>query len=221
MTSKETYFKEAETWDHDINANLRQSRNRAWIVAGVAGFVAVLSLLSLVLVLPLKEFAPYVVTLDKATGYIEVTRGLKPGDLSDDEAVTMSNIVRHVIARETYDPSDLKENFDYVLLTSAGDAHDAYVRLYDRNSPTNPVNLYGRSETISTQIKNISFLNNNTASVRFLTERQGLDRTTTNHWVAIVAFRYTQEPASLTDRFQNPLGFQVTSYRRDQEILSE
>ncbi|MAZ77295.1 MAG: type VI secretion protein [Legionellaceae bacterium] len=221
MTSKEKYYAEAATWDHDINASLRQSKNRAWIVAAVFGFISVLCLLSLVLVLPLKEFAPYVITQDKATGYIEVTRGLKPGDLSEDEAVTMSNIVRHITARETYDPADLQENFNYVMLTSVDQAHDQYLKLYERTSPTNPVNLYGRRSTISTQIKNISFLNNNTASVRFVTTLDSPDKSTTTHWVAIVAFRYTQAPASLADRFKNPLGFQVTSYRRDQEIISE
>jgi type IV secretion system protein VirB8 len=35
--------------------------------------------------------------------------------------------------------------------------------------------------------------------------------------VAVIHFRYSNEPMSLEDRFVNPLGFQVTGYRKDPE----
>jgi type IV secretion system protein VirB8 len=37
--------------------------------------------------------------------------------------------------------------------------------------------------------------------------------------VAVVRYRYSTEPMKLEDRFVNPLGFQVTSYRRDPEAV--
>ena len=39
-------------------------------------------------------------------------------------------------------------------------------------------------------------------------------------WTAVVAFRYTGAPMTMGDRFLNPLGFQVTSYRRDAETVA-
>ena len=47
---------------------MRRSTRRAWAVAGAAVLLAFLAMFCLLLVLPLKEFAPYVVTVDKATG---------------------------------------------------------------------------------------------------------------------------------------------------------
>jgi type IV secretion system protein VirB8 len=38
-------------------------------------------------------------------------------------------------------------------------------------------------------------------------------------WVAVVRYRFSGEPMSAEDRFLNPLGFQVTEYRRDAEAL--
>jgi type IV secretion system protein VirB8 len=36
----------------------------------------------------------------------------------------------------------------------------------------------------------------------------------------MIAYRWSGEPMKLEDRFVNPLGFQVTSYRRDPEALA-
>ncbi|MCO5344798.1 type IV secretion system protein, partial [Aeromonas veronii] len=37
------------------------------------------------------------------------------------------------------------------------------------------------------------------------------------HWAATITFTYRNEPMKLDDRTKNPLGFQVISYRNDQE----
>ena len=38
-------------------------------------------------------------------------------------------------------------------------------------------------------------------------------------WVAIVSFRFVNLPETEQDRLINPLGFQVTAYRIDQELV--
>ncbi len=102
------YYKAGATWEDDTHRSLRRSRTLAWIVSGVSAVVAVLSLLTLVLILPLKQFEPYVIEVDKTTGYLEIARALKPGDLSQNEAVTAANLVRYIRARETYDVREIK-----------------------------------------------------------------------------------------------------------------
>ncbi len=215
----EAYYRDGDTWEYETYLRLQLSRKRAWIVAGVAGAVSILSLLALVLVLPLKEFAPYVVTLHEGTGYLEVTRGLKPGDLSEDEAVTSANIVRCLTAHETFDATDVKENFENVNLCMADQALDNYRAIFAKGHPENPVELYGYDTTVRVQIKSLQLLTDSTAQVRFQTITKTRDRDTIDHWVAVLTFRYVQKPASLADRFRNPLGFQITRFRRDQEIL--
>jgi type IV secretion system protein VirB8 len=57
-----------------------------------------------------------------------------------------------------------------------------------------------------------------TALVRFSTDRRdGEGPVTRMDWAAVVQFGFTGGPLSMEDRLINPLGFQVTHYRRDAE----
>jgi len=52
------------------------------------------------------------------------------GSLTQDESVTMFNVVRYVKARETYDPKALKDNFDLAQLLSTGAASRDLTELF-------------------------------------------------------------------------------------------
>ena len=73
------------------------------------------------------------------------------------------------------------------------------------------------------QIRSVSSLSPNTALVRFSTARTdpGARSQVAQHWAAIVSYRFTNAEMSAADRLTNPLGFQVTRYRRDAETLPE
>ena len=135
--------------------------------------------------------------------------------------MTQANIVQCLTARETFDAQDVKENFEAVNLCMAEAALTEYRTLYARGSETSPVQLYGYEGVVSTQIKSVQLLTPTTASVRFQTTLTMRERDTVNHWVAAIQFRYVQKPTSLAERFKNPLGFQITRYRRDQEIVTQ
>ncbi len=215
------YLRAGESWESEIHRALRASRLRAWIVASVSAAIAILSLCALVLVLPLKEYAPYVIEVDKTTGHLDILRALKPGAQQPDEAITEANLVRWIIARETYDPADIRPRFDEVRRTSAEDALADYRRLWTPDAPTNPAVLYGFSTRIATTVKAISLLKADTAAMRYMLTRTD-DRTgavTTSHWVAIIQFHYADTPMRVRDRWTNPLGFVVTSFRADQEAI--
>jgi type IV secretion system protein VirB8 len=211
------YFTDAGTWDQEIFASISLSRNRAWLVAFFCMGVTVLALLTLILLLPLKTFAPYVITVDKSTGYVEVTKGLYDGNMTIDQAVTESNLVRYVSTRESYNPSVLRENYNLVALMSAETALDEYQRLWDGKNQDNPSVRMGTQAAITIKIKSVSFLNERTASVRFLREYHANDQIKSSDWIAVVDFQYVKTPMKMEDRFQNPLGFQVTSYRINPE----
>lgn len=211
------YYQAGATWEDDTHRSLRRSRTLAWLVSGAASIVAGLSLLTLVLILPLKQFEPYVIEVDKTTGYLEVARALKPGDLSQNEAVTAANLVRYIRARETYDAREIKQNYDLAQLYSAGTAARDLTWAYTPSNAQSLDKLYGRNVTVSVDVKSVSLLNSTTASVRFSTTTRRENSSTTDNWVAVVKFRYTTTPIKNEWRFDNPLGFQVMEYRRDQE----
>lgn len=217
--SASRYYDEARTWEHDIARRNRNSRAIAWIVASVMTILAVTALLALVLLVPLKSYEPYMVIVDKATGFVEVKRPMAEGVLNQDEAVTTFNVVRYIRMRETYDPKALKENFEIAQLLATGDAARELTEIYSPANPKNPIKVLGLNTVVATTIKSVTFPNSRTALVRFSTEEKSQTNIVTRHWVSLVRFRYTSTPIRNEYRFENPLGFQVTEYRRDQETV--
>lgn len=214
------YLGQGQRWEDDLYRSLRRSRSIAWTIATVAVIGALVCLGLIAVMLPLKSFEPYVVTVDKTTGFLEVTRPLKQGPLEESEAITVANVVRYIRARETYDYRMIKDNFDLAALLSIGQAREDLVRVWASANQQRPDRVYGRDTGISVFVKSASFLNNRTVQVRFDTIEKTMEREVTKHWVGTIKFRYTSEPEKNSWRFDNPLGFQVTEYRRDQEAFS-
>ena len=215
--SHHRYYEEAATWERDRVRAARLSRGLAWTFAAMFALIALGCVGVLALVVPLKSFEPYMVLVDKTTGYVEVERALTPGDLHEDEAVTTANVVRYIRARETYDPKALKDNFDLAQLLATGEAARDLTEIFSPANPKNPVKTLGRNATIAVDVKSVTFPNQSTAFVRFSTVVKTATDITTNHWIALVRFRYSSAPMKNEYRFDNPLGFQVSEYRRDQE----
>ncbi|API56800.1 type VI secretion protein (plasmid) [Rhizobium leguminosarum] len=216
------YYSEGERWERSVYRSVAVSRG-AWRSVSVALAMALAGAIGLLwALLPLKSFDVVVLEVDKTTGFVEASRPLQEqGDLTQNEAVTRANIVRFIRARETYDPKGLRDNYDLASLYSTSKAATDLANTYSGANPNNPVKLYGANMTVSVFVKSAIFLNDNTAAVRFSTTRSGSSGpTVTDHWVANVRFRYTSEPMRNDWRFDNPLGFQVTEYRRDQETVT-
>jgi type IV secretion system protein VirB8 len=219
--SRAQYYAGAASWAEDTTDVLRASRRLATWVAAAATLVAVLEAIALVLLTPLKTVVPYTILVDRETGYVQTIKGLQPGPLTQNGAVTQSFLVQYVIARETFDAADLKDNYRKVLVWSAGDERMAYQRQMQRSNADSPLNLYPPATVVATTVKSVSLLSPTAALVRFDTTRQenGAPNGEVRSWAAVISFRYSGAPMSMEDRFLNPLGFQVTSYRRDAETV--
>jgi len=216
----DAYFRDGGTWEYETYLKLRRSAGLAWGAVAVSCTFTFLSLLALVLLVPLKEWAPYVITHDPSAGLIEVTQGLLPGDLTEDEAVTEANLVKCINAIETFDATDYRENVEYASQCLTGDDRARY-RAQFADHENSHQNKYGHHTTVKVEIKSVSLLTDTTAHVRFQTRTRSGDRERVDHWLSAITFSYRQKPTVLSDRFENPLGFQIERYRRDQEILHD
>ena len=216
-----SYFQQGDIWEQEIIKRAKRSARVAWFFSIVFAGNALLSLLAIVLMLPLKSFEPYVVTVDQTTGYIEVKSGLtRPANLTEQQAITQANVVRYIRAREGYDPYAITENFGIAALLSADGAARELQTLYSAANAQNPTKVYGRLKRVLVEIKSVTFPNTSTAIVRFSTDERSDTESIVRHWISVVRFRYTDTPVRNEWRFENPLGFQVYSYRRDQETVT-
>jgi len=209
----------AEDWFYDRYQSARVHGNRWFVAALVFGALACLAVAAVIALTPLKAVRPFLVEVNSGTGEV---RTLKPFDVAQfapSDAVTKSFLAKYVIARETYDPQDLKENYQTVRLMS--DPAEG-LRVDSQLSPTNaasPLNRYQNHTVRSVRVKSVSFLNKRTAQVRFASSETMRSTKKEDAWVAIVSFRFVNLPETEEDRLVNPLGFQVTAYRIDQELV--
>ncbi|MES2494240.1 MAG: type IV secretion system protein [Pseudomonadota bacterium] len=213
------YFAEAVSWADERVVAERRMRRFAWIVAGGAGVIALVLAVTLLLLVPLKSVQPYVVTVDRQSGAIEVATTLANTKLTGNEAVIQAELANYVRTRETFDATDLATYYRRVQLRSSGDVRRVYIALMAADNPNSPLRTLSPGDTVSVRIKSVSLLNTGSALVRFDAERSAAGGRVTDSraYVSAIAFGFNARPLRMEDRFDNPLGFVVTRYRRDAE----
>lgn len=214
------YLAEGRTWDHDRLAAAYRSRRLAWCIASVAALLAGAAVAGIAVLTPLKTVEPYVVRVDRATGAVEVLRGLQhDGPARYDEAVTKSFLATYVRAREGWLPQAAEANFRQVSIMSTPDEQQRWALAYRPTNPASPQVAYGPAADVQIAVRAISFVAPGVANVRFhRTVRRGA-QVEDSDWIATAGYAYTKAPMGESDRLRNPLGFQVSSYRADPEVI--
>ena len=223
LDTPEEIYRESATWAADRRAASERSRTLAWTLAGIATAVALIEAIALAALTPLKREVPYTLLVDRQTGYVEALKPLDQETVAPDTALTRSFLVQYVIARESFDRDTLAQDYRKVALLSTGEARARYLSSLRAGNPTSPLASLPRNAAIDVLIRSVSSLAGNRSLVRFSTVRTdpGGRAQVAQHWAAVISYRYTAAEMSADDRLVNPLGFQVTRYRRDPETLPE
>lgn len=212
-----------DSWATSVTADLERSSRRAWIAAIIAAIVALLEAIALVYLVPLKTVEPYTLLVDRQTGYVEALAPLDTSSVSPDSALTKSFLVQYVIARESFDADSLEDDFRKVSLWSAAQTRRRYTDLMRAQNPESPLSYLPRQAVLRTEVRSVSSLAADRALLRFTTTRidPGAQPGPPQYWAAVISFEFSGAAMSEADRLVNPLGFQVTRYRRDAETLPE
>lgn len=218
--SLKTYFDEAKSWDADRLRRAERSRRFAWGVAGFAGLLATAAVGAVAALAPLKTTVPFVIRVDRTTGAVDVVSALKRGQpVTYEEAVTKHFLAQYVRAREGWLAPAAEANFRQVSIMSTPAEQERWADTFRPANPVSPQVVFGPTGEAQVEIRAVSFVSPQVADVRFhRTVRLG-GQVTDSDWIATVAFAYTKAPMAEGDRLRNPLGFQVTSYRADPEVV--
>lgn len=212
-----------------------RSERRAWFTAACAILLALILAGGYLLMLPLKERVPFLVMANAYTGTASVARlssGLNGTNITANQAINRSNIAHYVVTRESYD-YDLLNARDWriVFTMSKPDVAQQYRQLYvNEGDPANPIKKYGKNSSIRVNIISITptaegwFNKIGGANVRFqrvLVSRTNGGTQILDTKLATLLYTYDETlPLSEEQRFDNPLGFQVTNYRVENELVS-
>jgi type IV secretion system protein VirB8 len=163
-----------------------------------------------------KEFDPFVIQIDDNTGAARVVNPISLDVLGGKEELSKYFMKRYLIARETYNPVDFDNYAKKVLrLLSTPQIYGVYLG-YIRDKDHDPTILYGQKNTTSLVVKSWSKLDDARYIVRFsLTESSGSMRVFNK--ISVIEYQYTAMTLTDDDRDVNPVGFQVTAYRVDDD----
>jgi type IV secretion system protein VirB8 len=217
----EAYYSDGASWADDRLRSLRTSRRVAWIIAAVAVLVALFEAVALIFLAPLKTVVPYTLMVDRTTGFVQELKPLDAQTIAPDAALIQSFLVQYVIAREGFAFDDVQNAYKRVTLWSSADARSQYIAAMQASNPDSPLSRYPRQTVVDATVKSVSTLGPRTALVRFETRRRdaGGRVGAPSAWVTVIRYRFTSRALTTEDRFLNPLGFQVVSYRRSAEAL--
>ena len=214
-----SFYAERSSWAQSEADRARRARNRAWTVAGAASLIAVAEALALASLVPLKSTSVVPVLVDRQTGFVEVLNKDGSQALRANTALTRSMLAQYVAAREGFDITTLSADYHRVMLWSGGQARGEYAAVMPAQNPQSPLHLYPRSALVAVTIESVSDLGPRTALVRFTTTRtdEGAAGGSPSHYAAVISYQFSDQPLRAEDRLVNPLGFQVTRYRRSDE----
>ncbi|WP_336294026.1 virB8 family protein [Bartonella sp. CB169] len=217
----EQYIAEARLFDQDRMMRAHRITRVSLLIAGIAVIVAVMSSLAVITLVPLKTVEPFVIRVDNSTGIVEVVEALKEGPTNVDEAITRYFAAKYVRAREGFTVEEVQNNFQTVSLLSSSEEQERFAQWYSARNPQSPQILYEHA-TVTTFIKSISFISQNVAQVRYYKtiRDNNTNKEFISHWVATLTFEYINAPISIQNRLVNPLGFMVSEYRTDPEVVN-
>ncbi|WP_369059074.1 VirB8/TrbF family protein [Caulobacter sp. 73W] len=217
-TDMAVYLKEASSWDDDRLSAALRSRRVAWLIAAGACVLASCACVAIAMLAPLKTVEPFVVRVDSATGAVEVMTALSGAEpRTYDEAVGKYFLSTYVRARETWLPAAAKANFDQAVILSAPAEQQRLAEAFRPTNPASPQVLLGPAAQATVEVRAVTFLSPSVGQVRYrrTLAHNGVEEH--GDFIATIAFAWAEGPMKEKDRLRNPLGFQVASYRTDQE----
>lgn len=209
------------SWEADIVLNERKSRIVAWRVAAASIVMAIIMGIALVLLIPLKQVVPYVVTVDKLSGESSIAQ--TADDFVRSSALNDKHWVKQfLISRERYSFKLLQHDYDTVKSLAGDQPWLSYVKLYDGDAALDK--KYGENTEIVPSILSITLSEKGFATVRYELKtkesRSAAEPTVTRR---IATMRYAYKPQGARKEFElidNPLGFTVEAYQTDPEFVN-
>ena len=214
------YLREARRWDEDRIAYQKKLFKYSIFFTIIFALTTISAVIGIVILGNNKTVVPFLIKVDNATGIVEPVTRLS-GIYTPQEAISRYFVVRYVLARENYSKFDITAAAETLRTMSSENTYRELAKTLNFRSENSPYKLYGETGKASIAIKSIVF-RGSIASIRYRKDAiYSNGQENHSHWLATLEFKYTGMPLSESDRLINPLGFVVTNYRNDPEIVSE
>ncbi|MBN9543383.1 MAG: type IV secretion system protein [Alphaproteobacteria bacterium] len=211
---------EVKNWYYDRYSNVLAQRNLFLLIIILLIIGCIVGLIYIKELTLARTVKPFVIQVEENTGITTVVDSANMNNyMTRNESIKNYFIVKYIRARETYNNADYEYQFDTVArLLSSPNVYQPFKRfLLDQKQ--SPIYLYGARIYTTILIKSIQYNDQgNVATVRFRINENGESFRVFNK-IATLQFDIANMTLSAEERFVNPIGFKVTSYRVDEEIV--
>ena len=168
-----------------------------------------------------RTIEPFVVEIEKKSGITTLVNPMTVKQYSADEVLSNYFIIEYVKARELFEPSSFQYNYyTKVRLLSSQDTYSSFRSWIRPSNPSSPMTLYADVTSGLLKVRSLQHLGAGKAQIRFTLEFvSGNGSVIKKDRIATLTFRYSTLEMNEQERQVNPLGFQITYYRADDEFL--
>ncbi len=195
----------------------------AWIIALTMTVITVLLVIAIIIMLPLKSKVPFMVKVDQSNGAVDIVPILKEKTITTSEATDKHFVNQYVIKRESYYHDLLDSDYVTVQAMSSDRIAQEYRKIYE--GETGRAEVYKDNFLVEVNIKSIVLgesAGTKIATIRADIMKKDLKTKYKSRPISkVITLSYTYIPSLIQKeklRLNNPLGFQVMTYRTDNEV---
>lgn len=213
---------QSKSWFQDKYQAVLVQRNVLALLSVLALLATVASVYAVESLTPLKSVEPFIIQIEERSGITQLVEPVDRSELENTEALDNYFLWQYVRARETYHPADQRENWNIVRVMSSPSVFDGYLRAISPNNPESGRAVLGSAGTRTLSNPTVTYIDDderNLAQVRFSVKETFKNTTTRYPKLATIEYEYVTLELTREERLVNPLGFQATSYRVDEEAV--
>lgn len=223
------YLDGAKAFESDKLRLQKKLTKLSFILCGVFAVVAIVAVLASSYVLKMKKVEAFVIRVDNSTGFADIVNVASDNEESYGATLDKYWLSQYVVNRESYNWESIQNMADTVALMSTSQISNEYMKYMRDDKKGSPMYLLKDKMIIVTQIKSVSFIETtgaNLAQVRFVRFVKNVDGTIATEfaptsWIATITYDFKKSLNTEGERRINPLGFQVTSYRVNNEKVAQ
>jgi type IV secretion system protein VirB8 len=215
---------QTRNWYHDMYHTVTVHRN-ILVALNVLMMLGLISAaFAIRFVLSQRTIEPFVVQVEEASGMVSVVNPVNADGqniIAANESVQSYFVVQYVRARETYSYADYEYAYNKLVPLMSNGTVLAAFRSMVSDKQTSPMTIYGSTRSTSMKVRSLQFLEAGAvAQIRFSIFEEGAGAAATpRHRIATLRYGFVPMRLTPEERYVNPLGFVVTSYRVDDETL--
>lgn len=207
----ESYFKEVNQDQAEIDELRAQSIRTAWRVSWAFGAIAALAVIAVIVMVPLKRTVTEVLILDKSTGTWEKMEKLETAVVSLDEMFHRHFLTLAWTACQNYSYETAELNYYTCAAFLSPKLQNEWAALWDNANPKSPFNVY-KKNVIKIDIRSILLEKKDDGTLEVATIRYSKSNDPNRFWIAQITYKIVEPPKEERDKRINPIGFQITDY---------